>query len=40
MENIVALYRTAGSLADRIDDDILGASSGSEPEKVNMSKLF
>jgi len=40
LENILALYRTAGSIADKIDEEILGVSSGIEPEKINMSKLF
>jgi uroporphyrinogen decarboxylase len=40
LENVLALYRTAGSLAQKIDDSILNAVSGSDPEKVNMSKLF
>jgi uroporphyrinogen decarboxylase len=40
LENILALYRTAGSLAEKIDETILGAETGSDPEKINMSKLF
>lgn len=40
LENILALYRTAGSLAEKIDDSILGAGEGADPDKVNMSKLF
>jgi hypothetical protein len=40
MENILALYRTAGSLEEKIDDSILRAAAGSDPEKMNMSKLF
>jgi uroporphyrinogen decarboxylase len=40
MENILALYRTAGSLTEKIDDSILGDAAGSDPEKMNMSKLF
>ena len=40
MANILALYRTAGSLTETIDEGILGASSGSDPGKINMSKLF
>jgi hypothetical protein len=40
MENILALYRAAGSLAEKIGEEILGASTGSDPEKMNMSKLF
>ena len=40
MANILALYRTAGSLTEKIDDTILNAATGSDPEKINMSKLF
>ncbi|MCX6143552.1 MAG: hypothetical protein NTZ35_10045 [Ignavibacteriales bacterium] len=40
MANILALYRTAGSLVERIDDTILNAAAGSDAEKINMSKLF
>jgi len=40
LKNIIALYKTAGSLAEKIDATILGATDGSDPEKVNMSKLF
>jgi uroporphyrinogen decarboxylase len=40
LENILALYRSAGSLAERIDESILSAKDGADPDKVNMSKLF
>jgi uroporphyrinogen decarboxylase len=40
LENIIALYKTAGSLTEKIDESILGAETGKEPEKINMSKLF
>ena len=42
LENILALYRTAGSLMETVDENIraLGHSADSETGKVNMSKLF
>ena len=40
LENVIALYRTAGSLTETIDESILGAVSGEDPDKINMSKLF
>ncbi len=40
MANIIALYKTAGSLAESVDATILGGTDGVDPEKVNMSKLF
>jgi uroporphyrinogen decarboxylase len=40
LENILALYRTAGSLAENIADDILTIQDGSSADKINMSKLF
>lgn len=40
LANIIALYRTAGSLAENVDASILAATDGVDPEKVNMSKLF
>lgn len=42
LENILTLYRTAGSLKEAVDDSILGlalAEAGG-PDKINMSKLF
>ncbi len=40
MENIIALYRTAGSLREEIDDSILSIQEDSSPDEINMSKLF
>lgn len=42
LENILTLYRTAGSLVETVDDSIraLGHSEQPETGKVNLSKLF
>jgi uroporphyrinogen decarboxylase len=41
LENILALYRTAGSLAETIDDKLLAGAGGKEEHGgINMSKLF
>jgi uroporphyrinogen decarboxylase len=41
LENILALYETAGSLAETIDEKILGvAPDGTDPDKISLSKLF
>ena len=42
LENILALYRTAGSLSETVDDSVraLSRSEESETGKVNLSKLF
>ncbi|MFA5057869.1 MAG: uroporphyrinogen decarboxylase family protein [Opitutaceae bacterium] len=40
LANILALYRTAGSLMEKADDSILAIAGGAEPGKVNLSKLF
>lgn len=40
MENIIALYRTAGSLTEKIDESILSIQEDSSPDEINMSKLF
>ncbi len=41
LENILALYGTAGSLAETIDQSILNlAADGSDPDKISLSKLF
>jgi hypothetical protein len=42
LENILALYRTAGSLMQTLDDSIRALGHADEPEtgKVNLSKLF
>lgn len=39
---ILALYRTAGSLMETVDDSIHALGQTEEPEtaKVNLSKLF
>ena len=40
LENILALYRTAGSLRE-VDDEVFAAGSDDKPsEKVNVPKLF
>jgi len=41
LENIIALYKTAGSLTETIDDSILSIQEdGDDVDKINMSKLF
>lgn len=41
LQNVLALYRAAGSLAEKIDDRLLaGTGEVDEPGGVNMSKLF
>jgi uroporphyrinogen decarboxylase len=40
IENIIALYKTAGSLVDEIDDSILSIEIGKDADDINMSKLF
>ena len=40
LENILALYRTAGSLTEQVDDSILAISEGKDATEINMSKLF
>jgi uroporphyrinogen decarboxylase len=41
LENILALYGTAGSLAENVDQSILNvAADGSDPDKISLSKLF
>jgi len=41
MENIIALYRTAGSLCEKIDESILRIEGDQgKVDKVDMSKLF
>jgi uroporphyrinogen decarboxylase len=40
MENIIALYRTAGSLVENIDETILSIGTKEEGSKINLSKLF
>jgi hypothetical protein len=40
LENILAMYRKAGSLTENITDEILSIEDGSDVEKINLSKLF
>jgi uroporphyrinogen decarboxylase len=40
LENILALYRTAGSLCEDIDASILTIEDASVPGQINLSKLF
>jgi uroporphyrinogen decarboxylase len=40
LENILTLYRTAGSLTEKVPDDILAIQDGTSADKINMSKLF
>ncbi len=41
LENILALYRTAGSLAEKIDDAILSLGSDDDAtDKINLAKLY
>jgi uroporphyrinogen decarboxylase len=40
LDNIVALYKSAGSLTENIDDSILSITDGKHAGEINMSKLF
>lgn len=40
IENILALYKTAGSLVEEVDESILNLSEGKNADEINMSKLF
>jgi len=40
LENILAMYRTAGSLCEKIDQSILSIEDSTEVGKVNLAKLF
>ena len=40
LENILALYKTAGSLLEKIDDSILTVEDEKVAGEINMSKLF
>ncbi len=41
LENILALYRTAGSLAEKVDASILNvAADATDPDRISLSKLF
>jgi uroporphyrinogen decarboxylase len=40
LENILALYKTAGSLVENIDEKILSIGIREDKSKINLSKLF
>ena len=40
IDNIIALYRAAGSLTETIDETILSVEEGKQAQEINMSKLF
>jgi uroporphyrinogen decarboxylase len=41
LDNVLALYRSAGSLREKIDDKLLADTVAmAEPDGINMSKLF
>jgi uroporphyrinogen decarboxylase len=40
LENIIALYKTAGSLIEEIDESVLAIQDKNDLGKINMSKLF
>jgi uroporphyrinogen decarboxylase len=40
LENILALYKAAGSLSETIDPSILSIEEGKNAQEINMSKLF
>ena len=40
LENIIALYKTAGSLIEEIDQSVLAIQDKNDLGKINMSKLF
>jgi len=40
LENIIALYKTAGSLMEEIDESVLAIQDKNDLGKINMSKLF
>jgi uroporphyrinogen decarboxylase len=40
LENIIALYKTAGSLIENVDESILSVRDGKKAGEINMSKLF
>jgi uroporphyrinogen decarboxylase len=40
LENILTMYRTAGSLSETIDSSILDHQEGDAGDKINLSKLF
>ena len=40
LENILTMYRTAGSLCEKIDHAILAVGGEEAPSKINLAKLF
>jgi uroporphyrinogen decarboxylase len=40
LENIIAFYKTAGSLNENIDESILSVTEGKKAGEINMAKLF
>jgi uroporphyrinogen decarboxylase len=40
LQNILAMYRMAGSLMEKIDESILSIKDNCSEDGVNMSKLF
>ena len=40
IENVIALYKTARSLVENVDESILSIKAGKEAGEINMSKLF
>jgi uroporphyrinogen decarboxylase len=40
LENVLAMYRAAGSLREEIDESILSIEGGGQPGEINLSKLF
>ena len=40
LENIIAFYKTAGSLMEDIDESVLSLKEGKQVGEINMSKLF
>lgn len=40
VENVMALYKSAGSLMEKIDSALLSVEGGKTPDEINMSKLF
>jgi uroporphyrinogen decarboxylase len=40
LENIIALYKTAGSLIENVNESILSVRDGKKAGEINMSKLF
>jgi uroporphyrinogen decarboxylase len=40
LENVLTMYRTAGSLTEKIDESILSIGGEEAPAKINLAKLF